>query len=574
MQRDRLIVLKFGGSVLRDEDRLRIAVHEIYRWRREGWAVVAVVSALAGATDDLLQKAGQLGLGSDLFATANLLATGETTSAALLGSHLDRAGVPACVLSPASLALEAEGSPLDADPCSLNDAGLRRAFARGEVAVVPGFVALDNEKRTVVLGRGGSDLTALFLASRLRAKRCRLVKDVDGLYERDPALASLERSAPPRRFAQATFADALGLDGSICQHKALRFARAEGLSFELGRWNGTNPTLVGADRTVLEEAPSPGAPLRVALLGHGTVGGGVREALLRSPDLFEIVGVAVRDLNKHEPGPEFWSQDSLAVAGLGADVVVETIGGSEVARECILHALKSGSHVVTANKMVLAEHGAELFSAADGAGLSLEASAAAGGSTPVLETALRSPDVVRLRGVLNATTGDVLGRVARGAVLEEALTEARFAGLAEADSTRDLDGSDALDKLILLASALRRARGEGSLSLESSKGPALCEEQLATWARVDRVRQVGTLHIEQGRAEASVELAELDPADALLQAHGDENLVEFYDASGTRVALVAGRGGGRLPTTEAVVADLLQLAREGRSATTSTRESA
>ncbi|MEM7518516.1 MAG: hypothetical protein AAF368_16535, partial [Planctomycetota bacterium] len=316
------------------------------------------------------------------------------------------------------------------------------------------------------------------------------------------------------------------------------------------------------------------APLRVALLGHGTVGGGVRAALLRSPDLFEVVGVAVRDLSKHEPGPEIWSEDPLAIAGLDVDVVVETIGGSELARECILQALKSGSHVVTANKHVLAEHGAELSSAADAAGVELEASAAAGGSAPVLETALRSPEVVLLRGVLNATTGDVLGRVTRGAALQEALTEARFAGLAEADATRDLDGSDALDKLLLLASALRRARGESLQPVESTRGPAVSEEQLAGFDRVDRVRQVGTLRIEQGRSEASVELIDLDAADALLEARGDENMVEFFDAAGTRVALVAGRGGGRLPTTEAVVADLLQLAREGRSATASTRESA
>ncbi|HZJ70924.1 MAG TPA: aspartate kinase, partial [Planctomycetota bacterium] len=199
MRRDPVIVLKLGGSVLAGEESLPVAVHEIYRWRRSGFAVVAVVSALAGDTEALLARAARDGEPSSPHATAALAKLGELRSAALLGVQLEQAGVPARVLMPAALRLRARGDPLDAHPVSLDATPLRRAFAAGDVAVVPGFFAHDAEGRAVLFGRGGSDLTALFLSARLRA-RCRLLKDVDGLYTGDP-------NAPgpaPIRYAEAS----------------------------------------------------------------------------------------------------------------------------------------------------------------------------------------------------------------------------------------------------------------------------------------------------------------------------------------------------------------------------------
>ena len=223
--RERVIVLKLGGSVLLDEAALPSAVHEIYRWRRAGYAVAAVVSALAGETDRLLARAREAAPDGSPYTAAALAANGEALAASLLAAALDRAGVPACVLSPSALRLRAEGAPLDAAPAALDRGRLARALAREGVAIVPGFAGEDADGRTVLFGRGGSDLTALFLAHELGA-RCRLLKDVGALFERDPAAPG----PPPRRYARASFADALALDGSIVQHKALRFARDRALS--------------------------------------------------------------------------------------------------------------------------------------------------------------------------------------------------------------------------------------------------------------------------------------------------------------------------------------------------------
>jgi homoserine dehydrogenase len=134
-----IIVLKFGSSVLRTDADLPNAVHEIYRWIRGGHRVVAVVSAIGSATDNLIVQARSLSLTSEPFATAELLATGERAAAALLGVALDRAGVFARVLNPREIGLTVAGSPLDSELVSVDVARLRSLLIEYCVLVVPGF---------------------------------------------------------------------------------------------------------------------------------------------------------------------------------------------------------------------------------------------------------------------------------------------------------------------------------------------------------------------------------------------------------------------------------------------------
>jgi homoserine dehydrogenase len=236
-----LIVLKFGGSVLRGEDDLLKAVKETESWIDRGWNVVAVVSAFEGVTDTLVGQAKGFGEQPLAEAQALLTATGELSSASLLGLALHRAGVRATVAAPWTIGLRAEGEPLDAFPKSINTAAVRVLFEEHRAIVVPGFVGIDEIKRLVLLGRGGSDLSAIFVAEQLGAAKCRLVKDVDGLYEWDPA----KSGPPPRRYASVSWIGALALDGGIVQHKAVRFARERRLKFEVGGYGSAAPTIVG-----------------------------------------------------------------------------------------------------------------------------------------------------------------------------------------------------------------------------------------------------------------------------------------------------------------------------------------
>lgn len=551
-----VIVLKFGGSVLTDEDRLRIAVHEIYRWRREGWKVVAVVSAFAGRTDELLASCRCGGLEADAHATAAILSCGERESAARLVGCLDRVGITAALLDPASIGLQAEGSALDARPLGFDAGRVCASLETHGVVVVPGFLATDEHGRTVTLGRGGSDLTSLVLADGLQAEKCRLLKDVDGLYERDPA-----GSGPtPERFERASFDDALQLDGSILQHKAVRFAREQNLAFEVGRVNATRATAVGASPSVLAGCDGCYRAVRVALLGVGVVGGGVLDLLAQMPERFEVVGAAVRDAEKHGAlvgrlGGTVLT-DPIEVARCGADIVVEAMGGIEPAREAIATALRSGSHVVTANKAVLAEHGRDLFDLAEACDRRLLVSASVGGSAAVLEAAVLSR-ATRVRGVLNGTTNFVLSRLADGVPLDAAITEAQRLGLAEADPSRDLDGRDSLDKLRVIA-LLCGIQTEGDVDLTSAN------VRLAEPGRSQR--QIATL-ASDGRATVAIEAVQ--PGDPLFALPGEWNAAEIIGDDGS-VRIVRGRGAGGWATAEAVVGDVLAIERE----TTFTRQPA
>ena len=181
---NRLCVLKFGSSVLeREEDYAKVAM-EVYRHVREGEKVVAVVSALAGQTDALLDQAQRVGGdGPPEALVARLARVGELHSAALLALALSKVGVGACTLDPHEMGLVAEGSPLDSNLVALDAQAVQAKVAAHDVVVVPGFIADHAEHGVVTLGRGGTDLSAVFFAAKLDAHRVRLIKDVDNPFD-------------------------------------------------------------------------------------------------------------------------------------------------------------------------------------------------------------------------------------------------------------------------------------------------------------------------------------------------------------------------------------------------------
>jgi homoserine dehydrogenase len=243
MFRNGLTVVKFGSSVLRGEQDLPVVVEEIARWLGSEQYVLAVVSALGNTTEELFKRASAYGKPANDEAVARLVATGEA-AAALLALALARAEIGAKLLGPAQIRLVAEGAPLDARLCGVSAEPIWSAFTKSGVVVVPGFIARTAKGSTVLLGRGGSDLTALFLAHVLRASRCRLVKDVDGLYASDPKSAI---GARPERYERLGWEEALGLRGQVVQMKALEFARQNRVRFEVAAIGKAEGTGVGEE---------------------------------------------------------------------------------------------------------------------------------------------------------------------------------------------------------------------------------------------------------------------------------------------------------------------------------------
>ncbi len=558
---DQIVVLKFGSSVLRDHADLPRAVHEIYRWWRQGSQVLAVVSAFGSTTDHLLHLAESICTKPDRSLVASLLATGEAASSALLGLALNRAGIPARVLDPAQAGLRTAGGTLDADLISVDIARLRDEL-RNAVVVLPGFVGRGENGSTTLLGRGGSDLTALFLAHRLSGN-CVLLKDVDGIYATDPASSTI----PPLRFKEVRYETASRVSNSLVQPKAIGFAAARNQKFIVTAIGLARETLVGANSDRLAASQTDAAPLRVALLGCGTVGGGVCQALSALPELFTIIGVATRTRERARSikVPEtliFNSSDELLEKD--SDVVVELIGGTKETNSLVTLALQSGRHVVTANKALIASEGRRLTSLAEDAGVTLRYSAAVGGGMPAIEAieqARVSGLVHSISGVLNGTTNFVLNRLAEGQDLKSAIQLAQTAGYAEANYQLDLNGTDAAHKLILLA------RAAFSLPLEFDAIERVSVEDISPqWIReiVRRgkvLRFVATCKRQGRELTASVKPTVLPQSHPLATLCDVDNCLIIKMESGVSFT-VSGKGAGRWPTTEAVIADLLDIRRD------------
>jgi homoserine dehydrogenase len=533
----KIIVLKFGSSVLRDESDLPTVVHEIYRWWREGFQVVAVVSAFGNATNELSRRAHSVCEQPNDALVAALLATGEAASSALLGLALSRSGIPACVFDAEQAGLETKGSILDADLVSVDAAALHEALREG-VVVLPGFIGKGLGGQTTLLGRGGSDLTALFLAQRLGGV-CRLIKDVDGLYTSDPKVGLAAR------LDRVNYATAARVGGAAVQQKAIEFAERHQLKFFVSSVASCCATEVGpfADSIALPEVTTD--PLRVVLLGCGTVGGGVYERLAALPAFFEVVGVGTRNTTKLE-----------ALLEGPVDVVIELLGGEEPARTLISKALRLGRNVVTANKALLATDLTSLQMLAAFNGVSLKYSAAVGGVLPALETIerIREEDQIRsISGILNGTTNFILDELADGHSLSDALANAKQHGYTERDPQLDLDGTDAAQKLILLA----RAAFDIDLPFNSIHRQGIQNVRQRS-GRVTRL--VAECRRDADGLTATVSPVELPLDHPLARVTGVENrlLIE----SETRQWVISGHGAGRWPTTEAVLADLFDLRRQ------------
>lgn len=555
-------VLKFGSSALSADADLSRAVDDIYRRFRRGERILAVVSAIGNTTDQLLARASAWAPDQGSGSLAALLATGEAASAGLLGLALERAGIPCEALDARALGIRTRGPLCDAEPIGLDRAALDAAFARTPVVVAPGFVGVDEATgRLSLLGRGGSDLTAVFLAAELGAA-CALVKDVDGVYSADP-----NANTGATRYQRLSWQRAERIAGVLVQPKALRLAARAAVEVEVTSCAPAPATIVGAG----PDQPSPRRraprPLRVALLGRGVVGAGVHERLLARPDLFELVAVAVRRPERSAGAipPELLVADPWAALERDSDIVVELIGGLDPAAGLIERALRRGRHVVTANKALIARRDPDLEAIARAAGARLLFSGAVGGSTPAIElidSARRGGDIARIEGALNGTTSFILDEIARGCDTGAAIVEAQRRGYAEADPSLDLSGEDLRHKIAILA---RRAWGPGARIVFARRtGLAGVDEN---WIRAERdagrsVRLVAEAWPEAGRIVAATTLRALDPHTPLGSVAGAGNAltVTLTDGS-TRSA--RGVGAGRWPTTAAVFADLLDLAAAG-----------
>ncbi|RKP54798.1 homoserine dehydrogenase [Pararobbsia silviterrae] len=319
--------------------------------------------------------------------------------------------------------------------------------------------------------------------------------------------------------------------------------------------------------------------LKIGLLGFGTVGKGTYDVLKRNQEEIkrragrgiEVTRIAVRDVAKARAGlgddaarVPVDADSAALVDDPNVDIVVETIGGTGIARELVLRAIRNGKHVVTANKALLAVHGSEIFEAASTRGVMVAFEAAVAGGVPIIKAlreGLTANRIQWIAGIINGTTNFILSSMReRGVDFATALADAQRLGYAEADPTFDIEGVDAAHKVTIMSAIafgvpvqFDRAHVEGISALNSID--IRYAEELGY-----RIKLLGIAR----RAASGIELRvhpTLIPSKRLIaNVEGAMNAVVVQgDAVGS--TLYYGKGAGAEPTASAVVADLVDVTR-------------
>ena len=320
-------------------------------------------------------------------------------------------------------------------------------------------------------------------------------------------------------------------------------------------------------------------PLRIGLLGIGTVGGGTFDVLTRNAEEISrragrpitITHVADKNLtlaNQVVAGRAVVSDDGFAIVRNPAiDVVIELIGGYTFAKQLILEAINNGKHVVTANKALLALHGNEIFAAARAKGVIVAFEAAVAGGIPIIK-ALREGLVANriewIAGIINGTTNFILSEMrSKDASFADVLKVAQAKGYAEADPTFDIEGVDAGHKISILAAiafgiplSFDKAHVEGITKIEAID--IRYAEEMGY-----RIKLLGIARRRQGHTEG-IELRvhpTLIPTKRLIaNVEGVMNAV-LVKGDAVGATLYYGAGAGASPTASAVIADLVDVAR-------------
>lgn len=318
-------------------------------------------------------------------------------------------------------------------------------------------------------------------------------------------------------------------------------------------------------------------PLSVAVAGLGTVGGGVLKVLRENADLvaaragrpIAVTAVSARDRSKDRGVPVSglrWYDDPVALAGdPEVDVVVEAIGGSEGPARALADAtIAAGKHLITANKALLAVHGAELAAAAEAQGVSLAFEAAVAGGIPVIKAlreGLAANRITRVAGILNGTCNYILTQMREhGREFADVLADAQKLGYAETDPSFDVDGIDAAHKLAILAAlAFGRPVAFDSVYVEGIRRISALDIGFASELGY-RIKLLGIARQTEHGVETRVHPCMVPQSAPIARVDGVFNAVVAEGNFVGRVML-EGRGAGEGPTASAVVADLIDLAR-------------
>ncbi len=246
------IVQKYGGTSVGDVERIKNVASRIKRAQAEGHELVVVVSARAGVTNELLARARALCANPSERELDQLLSVGEQETIALTAMALQGIGVDAVSYTGAQAGIFTDKGYTKAKIKTINPKPVEKDLAAGRVVIVAGFQGIDDEGQITTLGRGGSDLTAIALAAALKADKCEIYTDVDGVYTADPRVV---KSA--RKLDEISYDEMLELASAgskVMQSRSVEFAKKYGVIFEVRSSFNQNPgTIVKEEVAYMEK---------------------------------------------------------------------------------------------------------------------------------------------------------------------------------------------------------------------------------------------------------------------------------------------------------------------------------
>ena len=326
--------------------------------------------------------------------------------------------------------------------------------------------------------------------------------------------------------------------------------------------------------------------LRVGMLGCGVVGGEVARLIVanqkdltaRSGAQLDLLKIGVRNLARPNVAKDLLTTDlESIVKDKSIDLIIEVIGGIEPARTLILEAFANGKSVVTANKALLAKHGAELFAAADKNGVDLYYEAAVAGAIPILRPlreSLVGDHIHRVMGIVNGTTNFILTKMDEsGAAFGDALSEAQALGFAEADPTADVEGFDAAAKAAILAGLAFHSRVT-DVDVYREGITKITDTDVAVAKSLDLVVKLLAIAelTNDGKISVRVHPTLISRNHPLASVREAFNAV-FVESESAGAMMFYGRGAGGAPTASAILGDLVAVARHRVSGGLGPRES-
>ncbi|MFA5373915.1 MAG: aspartate kinase, partial [Candidatus Omnitrophota bacterium] len=296
----KLIVQKFGGSSVANVERIQNVAKKVVSYKKKGYGLVVVVSALGDTTDELIDLAAKINTDPSEREMAMLLSTGEQISVALLAMAIHKLGYEAISFTGAQVGIITDANYTKARIIKINADKIETELKKGRIVIVAGFQGVTMEHNITTLGRGGSDLTAVALAKELKASECEIYTDVEGIYTTDPRI-----EPKAKKIRSITFDEMLemaSLGAQVMQPRSIEVAKKFNVPLHVRSSFSNKPgTLIIKEVNKMEEALITGVTLNK------------NEAKLTICDVPDKPGVAARIFNE------------LSDGGVSVDMIVQNV---------------------------------------------------------------------------------------------------------------------------------------------------------------------------------------------------------------------------------------------------------